>query len=276
MRADGTGAVNLTNTPNVDEHDGAWSPDGRHIAFSSGRSGNSDIYIMREDGTGIRQLTTTVSSDSQPRWSADGQQLVFVSDRDGVSCPGAAGICSDIFSMKVDGSSQTNLTKTAALDEYWPSWSPDGKRLLYRANPVPSDWRLMVANADGSGAVPLRPVDPTFIDDAGTWSPDGTTIAFSVRFDAGTATTAYKLFLINSDGSNQRLLSGPTPSASRRFVSYSPDGKSIVFSADGFNEGWGTYGEIEVHTRDLATGAETMISPRELTSSVESPQAWRR
>jgi dipeptidyl aminopeptidase/acylaminoacyl peptidase len=55
----------------------------RLIAFASDRDGDSDIYLMRADGTDLRKLTRNRASDSQPTWSPDGSRIVFVSDRDG-------------------------------------------------------------------------------------------------------------------------------------------------------------------------------------------------
>ena len=48
----------------------AWSPDGTHIAFSSGRDGDVEIYTMRADGTDVRQLTRNDAAwDGDPAWS---------------------------------------------------------------------------------------------------------------------------------------------------------------------------------------------------------------
>jgi len=46
----------------------AWSPDGRWIVFNSDRDGNSEIYIMRPDGSGQRRLTNHPASDVHATW----------------------------------------------------------------------------------------------------------------------------------------------------------------------------------------------------------------
>lgn len=60
-----------------------WSPDGRWIAFTSDRSGNRDLWLMRPDGTSLRQLTTHPAHDRNPVWSPDGKRLAFSSNRTG-------------------------------------------------------------------------------------------------------------------------------------------------------------------------------------------------
>ena len=53
-----------------------WSPDGKEIAFVSGRDGNGHVFVMNADGTGTRRITDTKMDDSHPTWSADGKWLV--------------------------------------------------------------------------------------------------------------------------------------------------------------------------------------------------------
>ena len=66
---------------------------------------------MNADGTGVARLTTSAGYDGMPVWSPDGQQIAFVSDRDGNQ---------EIYVMNADGTGQTRLTFTSA-----PEMSPD-------------------------------------------------------------------------------------------------------------------------------------------------------
>jgi len=68
MDADGGFQRQLTWFGN--EYDPAWSPDGRRIAFASGRGGSNDIYVMNADGSGERSLTRHPADDRLPAWSA--------------------------------------------------------------------------------------------------------------------------------------------------------------------------------------------------------------
>ena len=60
-----------------------WSPDGRAVAFTSDRAGNSDLWVQPVNGPQAMQLTTSTANESEPDWSPDGQSLVFRSESDG-------------------------------------------------------------------------------------------------------------------------------------------------------------------------------------------------
>ena len=74
MNADGSEATKLTDHPESDGYP-AWSPDGNHIAFVSGRDGNGEIYVMNSDGSGITRLTDNPASDEHPSWSPPGAMI---------------------------------------------------------------------------------------------------------------------------------------------------------------------------------------------------------
>ena len=81
IRPDGTGRLRLTSAAGNDSHP-AWSPDGQWIAFASARGGfkdeaalhpynpqpYGDLYVMRADGSDLRQLTDTQFEDGTPTW----------------------------------------------------------------------------------------------------------------------------------------------------------------------------------------------------------------
>ena len=68
MGADGSDPVNLTENASFDTEP-AWSPDGGSIAFSTGRDGNSEIYVMDADGGSPVNLTNDSGTDDKPAWS---------------------------------------------------------------------------------------------------------------------------------------------------------------------------------------------------------------
>ncbi|MCL4302761.1 MAG: PD40 domain-containing protein [Anaerolineae bacterium] len=159
--------LNLTQTAG-DDLQPALSPDKRRIAFTSGRGGNLDIYVMDADGGNVIQLTTNRGFDEWPAWSPDGGQIAFVSDRDGNV---------EIYGMNSDGSNQQRLTGHPADD--WPVvWSPDGRTLLFASN-RDGNWNLFVLELPG-GKLTRLTNDPGDEREP-AWSPDGRTIAFTAN-----------------------------------------------------------------------------------------------
>ena len=97
------------------------SPDGQWLAFDSDRSGNSDIYKMRIDGTGLQQLTRDPADDFRPQWSPDGRYIGYHSWRTGNR---------DSYVMSSDGSNQ-RLIAGGPGHEFGAGFSPDGKQLVF-------------------------------------------------------------------------------------------------------------------------------------------------
>lgn len=101
-----TGKVEtLVNDPAFDS-DPSFSPDGKQIAFVSGRDGNQEIYTENIDGTNLKRLTNHPAHDAFPTFSPDGTQITFNSNREGENL--------DVYIMNTDGSNIRRLTN-------WPS-----------------------------------------------------------------------------------------------------------------------------------------------------------
>jgi len=126
MAPDGSNAVNLTNHLTHDEQP-AWSPDGTRIVFRAKRSGD-DLWIMGADGSSQTGAVLTAGGDFDPEWSPDGTALVFSSSRTGNN---------EVFTSAPDGSSQTVLAGSVALDSQ-PSWQPVAAPVAGSPSPVVS------------------------------------------------------------------------------------------------------------------------------------------
>jgi Tol biopolymer transport system component/DNA-binding winged helix-turn-helix (wHTH) protein len=108
------------------------SPDGAHIVFSSVRSGPTEIWMSRPDGSDLRRLTSI--GGSAPRWSPDGKRVAFECNRDGQP---------DIYVLTVADGSIQRVTSEGAPNRR-PSWSRDGRFIYYSSNRTgrPQIWKL--------------------------------------------------------------------------------------------------------------------------------------
>ncbi len=107
----------------------AWHPSGQFISFSSGRGGNSDIYLQRVDGSApSRRLVGTEGGDFGYDWSADGKTLVGTAS--------IAGMSGNVYTyrQKENGDWEAIPFVETKFDEYTAMLSPDGKYVAYTSN----------------------------------------------------------------------------------------------------------------------------------------------
>ncbi len=139
--------INLTPNFKVAE-ERQWSPDGKHIAFMSlGNPGNEEIYVMKADGSNLKNLTKNLVKARSPIWSPNGDKIAFLSGRDGNP---------EVYVMNADGSGQTNLTKNSAGD-YPYIWSPDSRKIAFTSS-RDGNSEIYVMNADGSNPTRLSKI----------------------------------------------------------------------------------------------------------------------
>jgi uncharacterized repeat protein (TIGR02543 family) len=250
MNPDGTGQTNVTNTPDAREYDPELSPDGTRVAFISNlvTEGNPDgdyeIFSSALDGSDLVQVTDVSPPDQwetyasyDPTWSPDGTRIAFSGDRQWSSI--------ELFVINADGSGgETRLTDPSDFADKWdPDWSPDGTKILF-THGFAFGWDLHTINPDGTEETNLTP-DPdeeTYSAERnGTWSSDGTRIAFDTdRHCCGNYpnpnTEIYvmeypsgQLSRVTDDGpyvaneSDQPQDEDPT---------WSPDGSQLIFTSD--------------------------------------------
>ena len=273
MNAEGKNLQNLTNNPAAD-HSPSWSPDGKRIVFMSARDGHVDanhgspifeIYVMDADGGNPQNLTNNPHYDMSPSWSPDGKQIAFTSDRDG-------RFNWEIYVMDADGGNEQRLTNNPDDDGHpanrYPSWSPDGNRIVFSArreghavHNLDATYEIYVMDADGGNQQRLTNNRKSELYPS--WSPDGNRIAFSA--DRKGDRVNFEIYVMDADGGNQQRLTNNR--IHDRYPSWSPDGKRIAFSS----EKDGNWESLEIYVMDADGG-----NPQNLTNNpqVDVGPAW--
>ena len=147
------------------------SPDGQSVVFySQGQPPEGDLYIIKSDGTGLRQLTTGDYVDRVPRWSPDNQWIAMFTDR-------RAGRL-QLFKVRPDGSDLREVP-TGSYEAGVAAWSPDSQRLAVTSTNGNLSTNAFIALAvltDRTAAPEMLPMIETgFV--ANSWSADGRRLA---------------------------------------------------------------------------------------------------
>ena len=168
---------------------GAWSPDGRKIAYTYG----DEIHVVSADGTGARRL---ISGGEAPVWSPDGQWIAYLSTNNANETP-TDGLQQLWVADAEHGSSEF---LSVAKQSTPIVWSPDSTRLAYISSLRGSTDVIVVAGLE-SNEDPLLVSPPD--SNSPTWSQDNTRIAFSSRGNASQNPEGdAEIFVVNADGTN--------------------------------------------------------------------------
>lgn len=196
------------------------------LAYAVERREETHIYVRPLGTQAEVQLTFAGKANLLPRWSPDGRQIAFMSDRTcvfrGSGGTGQLDAASQIFVMAADGSEPRCLTRGLAVSIF-PSWSPDGRQIAYMDNESGNAEIYVVEVA--SGEVRALTEDPAH-DSQPAWSPDGRQIAF--MSDRGGMAD---IWLVGAQGGEPRNLTD-APESQEGQPDWSPDGRWIAFTSD--------------------------------------------
>jgi dipeptidyl aminopeptidase/acylaminoacyl peptidase len=283
------------------------SPDGEWVAYTVTTPHReqdeevSDLWMANWEGDVSLQLTRTPQSEHHPRWSPDGKQLAFLSDR---ANPDEGD---QVWLLDMRGGEAQQITKVAeGVSDF--AWSPDGKRMVLIAevatHKTPDDkprpivvdrlyfkedvtgylgdsrYHLFLLDLGNSSVEPLTQGDHDEVQPS--WSPDGRQIAFvSKRGEDRDRHENWDVYTIEA-------IPGATPQQVTRNPgsdgdadggwgsgppAWSPDGEQVAYLHGGAQEDvW--YGLLQVGTIGLEGGDETLPTEA-LDRNTLSPR-WSR
>ena len=220
------------------------SPDGKTIIFDM----LGDIYTMPVDGGKAKPLTQGMAWNMQPRFSPDGQQIAFISDRDGGD---------NLWLMASDGTNVQQVSKEKRNLVHTPNWSPDGqyiatKRGFVSSRSIAAGEIWLYHKSGGSGyqlkkrlggeSAQKNIAEPAF-------SPDGRYVYYSMDSTPGTVwqynkNPTQQIFTIRrldrETGEEVTYIGGaggaiaPTPSSDGKHMAYvrRVDNKTVLFVRD--------------------------------------------
>lgn len=163
-----------------------WSPDGKWLVYTGGRSGKFDIYKIRSDGSGDEvRLTDSPGLSDGPEFTPDGSWIYFNSTRTGLM---------QLWRMRPDGSAQEPVTNDE-FNNWFPHISPDGKWIVFlsyaKGDVKPEEhpyykhvYLRLMPLAGGPAKIIAYVYGGQGTINVPSWSPDSARIAFVSNTDA--------------------------------------------------------------------------------------------
>jgi Tol biopolymer transport system component len=223
------------------------------------------LFTVRPDGSGARQITHVQADALNPDWSPDGRRVVLELDLArraaiAVAAPDGSGLKiltpkgfqgqpsfspdgkwivyerdvaqgnNGVWMMRADGTGVHRVTRNPGpCCDTDPNFSPDGKVITFvRIREDGREQALFAVRPDGTGVKPLTPYSWE-VAIKHDWAPDGKTIVVTTNADFVRPNEAANLVTIRPDGSGLKRLTRFEAGKNAFAGSFSPDGKQIVF-----------------------------------------------
>jgi serine/threonine protein kinase len=192
------------------------SPDGKTFQMRIVRLTQDDLVLVNRDGQDWRDITNDDPFDRYSRWSPDGKQIAFSSDRAGNS---------NVWICNADGTNQRQITfPTEQQPNFgFPVWSPDGKRLSVSNGTAPTYIIDLAKNWNQQTPQKITPEGNSRGFVAWDWSPDGTKLVGTALKEKGGSLAVYD-FQTNGF---QKIIED-----AEYVTSWLPDSRHFIYSRD--------------------------------------------
>jgi eukaryotic-like serine/threonine-protein kinase len=270
-------AVTFPTPPSVDRHP-AFSPDGRTLAYASCHALSCEVHVLPLDSElrprgAAHPLTRQGLWMFGVDWTRDGQSIVYGADSlwrvraDGSAPPERVELAGrGVFDVSTarsqdrlaftrlrskahiyrlpPGSSPAPLV-TSTFTDWYPQYSPDGRRIAFVSDRTGDTSEIWLADADGSNPTQLTR-GPGHRQGSPRWSPDGRSIAFDSQAEKAT-----DVWTIGADGSGLHQVTRDP--ADENVPGWSRDGRFIYFGSN-------RTGRSEIWRVGVAGGAEQQVT----------------
>ena len=203
---DGKIVKKLTDAPGYDA-EGTINPKTKTIHYTSLASGDLELWTMKEDGSGKKQITHTEGYDGGSVLSHDGKLMVWRASRPDTPAKLAtyrellkdnltAPMKMELFVANPDGSNAKQITNFGCAS-FAPTFTPDNKKILFASNKNKCDsslFELFLVNTDGSGLEQVT--DFGKFTSFPEFSPDGKTLIFSSSYQ-GKGNYEFNIFSVD-------------------------------------------------------------------------------
>jgi Tol biopolymer transport system component len=231
----------------LDTAQGSWlsldlSPDGQTIVFDM----LGDLFTLPFEGGTATRLTEGMAFDMQPRFSPDGDHLVFVSDRSGGD---------NVWTLELATGDTTQITKGNGDSWMSPDWSPDGDYIAASKGQTRlGGVQLWMGHRDGGSGTVLTPEPQNLKTVGAAFTPDGRYIWHARRmnsWDYNAAFPQYQLAVYDRETGDVFNRTSRYGSAFRPTLS--PDGRWLVYGSRHEDQ-------TGLRLRDLTTGDEEWLA----------------
>ena len=236
-----------TGSAALDEHNIAWSPDSRSVAFLSdaGDPGQLQLYVAPAAGGAARKLTRLKGYLATPQWSPDGQTIAILFTANAPRASGPLQPRTPDVGVVEDHYFEQRLTTvnaaTGAVRQLTPAdlyvyeydWSPDSKRLITTAAHGEGDDNWYIAElytVDAASGATRSILKPGMQIASPRWSPDGQTVAFIGGLMSDEGIASGDVYTVPAMGGTAQDIT-PGMKASAYYLTWLPAPSRIMFSA---------------------------------------------